>query len=293
MIKLQTYKEYQSEKGPKYLLHHNLSDLDPPRDVDLLHASELTYPDKKFCPRERAFLLKYGDNRPDQFLGTALSITFQVGRWYEHMVRSEWLRKYAFGPWQCNICGNTTPYQMAPKKCTECGAKGHMDYVEPRIWNPEYEVGCGIDFLFVNGGRIRMTELKSMEKVMFKDIKAPIAEHRIRTQLYMFLIAGSDWMDQAWTIDLDFSYLLYMSKGHGATDYKRERKDIIDSSISPFKEFVIEPTKRKTLKPYLDDALAVKKFRHEGVMPPRTVCPTINCTRAEQCTYRKECFSEA
>lgn len=296
MIKLVTYKQFEESKGIKYLLHKKLATSDVPRSIDILHASELTSVEKKFCPRERAFLLRDGDNRKDNFLGTALNITFFVGRWYEHHIRNTWLREYSIGNWECTSCGYVLEYQTAPSHedaCAGCGASGsRYEYIEPRAYSKKYEVSCGIDQMVWRNERISIVEIKTIDKIQFKDLKAPLHEHYKRTQFYLDLLEESDWMDLDADFNLDTATILYVCKGFGFKDKYKDREAIPDTRCSPFKEYTVKRGKHKDMLSIYKMALQVKKFRADGVLPKRDVCPTPTCTRAGLCTYVKECFAE-
>ncbi len=295
-IKLTSRKEFEAAKGVKYFLHKKLAKSDPPRSLEILHASELTHPDRLFCPRERAFLLRDGDNRKDFFLGTALNITFAVGRWYEHKIRNEWLRDMAIGTWVCDYCQTRHHYQTVPEECSDCGDTRYLEYEEPRAHSKKYGISCGIDLLMWRDNRITVIEIKTMEKTMFKALKAPMHEHFRRTQFYLELLADSQWVDFDVEFNFDFAYILYVCKGFGFKDNYLDREGLADTTCSPFKEYKIPRAENgpcnKSLKPLFDQALEVDAYKMSQQMPKRVICPTPTCTRAKDCTYRKECFNE-
>ncbi len=291
--KFKKASELKSEQGLKYLLHKELAVTDPPRSIKTLHASELTREDIEFCPRERAFLLRDGDNRRDGRLGTSLNVTFQVGRWYEEQVRDNWLRKYALGNWQCGLCEHEHEYQTCPETCDKCGAVGDMCYyIEPRAYSPEYDCSCGIDFLLWKDDVLTPVEIKTIDKDQFRELHAPLSEHRKRTQFYLDLLSHSTWMDFDVTLNLDYGLLLYCCKGFGFKDDFEGRQGVSDANFSPFKEYRVKRGDGKGLTEVYAKALAVKKFKKDGVVPKREVCPTVTCKRAKRCTYREICFSE-
>lgn len=292
MIKLTTYKEFEETKGIKYLLHKKLATADKPRSLDVLHASELTRVEKKFCPRERAFLLRDGDNRKDEFLGTALNITFHVGRWYEEHIRNKWLREYAIGTWVCDHCQTKHHYQTVPEKCSKCKDDRYLSYEEPRAYSKKYGTSCGIDLMVWRNNKISIVEIKTIDKLQFKELKAPLHEHYKRTQFYLDLLEESDWMDLDVEFNLDTAYILYVCKGFGYKDDYKDREAIPDTRCSPFKEYIVKRGKHKDMLPIYNMALQVKKFKVDGILPKREICPTATCTRAELCTYVKECFAE-
>jgi hypothetical protein len=135
-------------------------------------------------------------------------------------------------------------------------------------------------------------EIKSMDKDVFKDLHAPLSEHRQRTAFYLDLLSHSTWMDFDVKIQLDWAYVLYVCKGFGFKDDYEGRTGIADGMHSPFKEFKVKRADHTTLKTVYDKALAVKQFKKDGLLPKR-ICPSISCKRAKWCTVKKTCFAEA
>jgi hypothetical protein len=288
---LTTARQLKETQGLKYLLHKHLSTTQKPRSLDILHASELTREEIEFCPRERAFLLKYGDNRKPEYVGTSLSVTYELGKFYEDKIRNEWLRSYVLGHWKCGECDYIHKYQTAPKKCYFCGAKGKKSkYIEPRAYSKKYDVSCGVDFFWLRGGSLEVVEVKSMDKDMFRDLTAPLSEHRRRTQFYLDLIDQSDWMDFDININLDHATILYVCKGFGFKDNNEGRLGVPDAVFSPFKEFTVKRGNVRDMTEIYEKALKVKKYNKTGVIPHREVCRQYDCTRAKRCTMKDKCF---
>jgi hypothetical protein len=293
VTKFKKASELKAEQGLKFLLHSALAIVDPPRSLDILHASELTREDMEFCPRERALLLRDGDNRKEGRLGTSLNVTYQVGRWYEEQVRNVWLRKYALGNWQCTSCEHTHEYQTVPETCDNCDIHGDMcQYIEPRAYSPEFDTSCGIDFLLWKDGLLTPVEVKTIKAEDFKVLHAPMSEHRKRTAFYLDLLSHSTWMDFDVKINLDYGILLYCCKGFGFADDMEGRQGVPDAKFSPFKEFKVKRAEGKTLTTVYQKALDVKAYKSTGKVPKR-ICPNLTCTRAKWCTVKKTCFGEA
>ncbi len=289
---LKTTKQHKAGVGLKYLLHEQLSIMDPPRSLKILHASELTHEDTQFCPRERAYLLRDGDTRKPQHIGTSLNITFQTGRWIENQLRDVWLRQYVLGDWKCAQCGHTHKVQTAPDTCEQCGVDGTLcHYIEPRAYSEVYDTSCGLDFLLWRNEKLQVVEVKSIDKDYFRDLKAPMSEHRHRTQFYLDLLSQSTWMDYDVDLNLDTAILLYVCKGFGFADNFEGRKGVSDAKFSPFKEYTIKRGNPKDMNHIYNRALAVKEFKETGHIPSR-ICPTITCTRAKKCSCKKTCFTE-
>lgn len=293
VTKFKKASELKAEQGLKYLLHSELAIVDPPRSLDVLHASELTREDREFCPRERALLLRDGDSRKEERLGTALNVTYQIGRWYEEQVRDNWLRKYVLGNWECMGCNHEHQYQTVPEVCDGCGISGdYSTYIEPRAYSPKYDTSCGIDFLWWKNNRLTPVEVKTIKAEDFKVLHAPMSEHRKRTAFYLDLLSHSTWMDFDVNINLDYGIILYICKGFGFHDDFEGRQGVPDAKFSPFKEFKVKRADGKTLKTVYQKALDVKAWKDKNKMPKR-ICPNLTCTRAKWCSVKQTCFSEA
>lgn len=297
MAILKTKKQYKKDNGLKWLLHNELSTIEPPRPLDILHASDLTKEDKPFCPRYRAILLRDGDKRNSEKLGTSLNITYQMGRWYENQVRNVWLRNEVIGDWKCTSCDEITyEKQTAPDmdECHNCGASGVVaQYVEPRAYSPKYETSCGIDMFLWDGEMITPVEIKSLDKDYFRDLKAPMSEHRHRTKFYLDLLEHSTWMDYDVKINVEYAHILYVCKAFGFADDYEGRAGIDDAKFSPFKEYIVKRGEHKDMKGLYDKALQVKKYKKTGVLPKREVCTNYACKRAKWCEVKETCFSES
>ena len=293
-MKLQSHKEITADFGPKYLLHEHLAIADPPRDLSVLHASELTKESPEFCARERAFHFAHGDRRTSEFLGTATNVTYQWGRWVEHSIRNHWLRGYAIGHWTCRLCEHEHQYQTVPAKCEGCEAHGdYLEYIEPRATCQKTGASCGLDLLMWRNNMLTIVEIKSIDKDQFKELLAPMAEHGRRTKFYIDLLGNSEWTNFDVNLNLDFAYVLYVCKAYGFKDDYEGRQGISDTVCSPFKEYKVKAaTKKSDLKPVYDRAKEWNKFVETGKLPKRHVCPTPMCKRAEKCEYRKECFNQ-
>lgn len=292
---LKTKKQYKESQGIKWLLHNELSGMDEPRDLSILHASELTNEDNKFCPRQRALLLRDGDTRRPTKLGTSLGVAYQIGRWYEHSVRNVWLRKYVLGDWSCPVCDHVYKAQTSPdtESCPSCTTSGtRAEYIEPRAYSKYYETSCGIDMVLYQNNTITAVEIKSIDKDYFRKLKAPMSEHRHRTKFYLDLLEHSTWMDYDVKINTEYAKVLYVCKGFGFKDDYEGRVGVDDSIFSPFKEYTVQRGKHEDMKGIYDLALQVKEYNKTGVLPPRQLCKTYTCTKAKWCPVKATCFTE-
>jgi hypothetical protein len=270
--------------GPKSLiqeLHKNLGQFQKARPYSSIHASMLTYDGKKFCPREVALCDLTGKDPDDEYISPALQATFDLGWAVHHMVTDNWLRSVAVGHWRCD-CGHFYgTWSHYPKGiCDLCKRAERWKYVEGVFVDKALGHTGSIDLIADLGfDQLIPVEIKSIDKDAFKELKAPMAEHRVRSVLYMDMIKQSEH-PQKDTINTERAKILYVSKGFG---YKQ------GGMISPFKEYDVA-YKYTTALPYIDMASDVNAFREEGLIP-EGICQGPTDKRTKQCPCAKECFS--
>lgn len=273
----------------KDMLHARLGGAEPARSQQHIHSSDLTKQDNQwgtgYCPREVRLRQLLGKKRKDQFLQVATEVTFAEGRDKQKRLNEDWLRDVCYGNWVCLSCGEEREMCLRPDDLThsseEC-YKHVWQYEEPRIVDTVTGVGGGIDALVdVGKKKLRIVECKIIKADDFKDLHAPLSEHRVRTRLYLRLTAGSE---QPWAkkVNTKIAHILYIMRGHGCKQ--------ADGRMSPFKEFVIERDDSE-VQHYLGMAHALKLSRDTDDLYPAGVCATQMCDRAKKCPVAKECFS--
>lgn len=269
----------------KDMLHARLGGAEPARSQQHTHSSDLTKQDNQwgeaYCPREVRLRQLLGKKRRDQFLQVPTHVTFNEGRDKQKRLNEDWLVDVMYGDWTCVACG--AQEFMCKRPFSKATGHDHVwRYDEPRIIDAVTGVGGGLDALVdVGKKKLRVIEVKIMKGDDFKDLQAPLSEHRVRTRLYLRLIAGSD---QEWAkkVNTKVAHILYIMRGHGV---KQE-----DGRISPFKEFVIERDDSE-VQHFLGMAHALKLSRDTDDLYPAGICPTQMCDRAKKCPVAKECFS--
>lgn len=262
------------------LLDKSLSGWKPTRNFKVLHASQLTDNQVPFCARE-AVILDLSKKPPrDRYISTAMQVAFDQGKSLHEYVRSEWLRDVAVGDWRCQKCGTMVRFSPHPKQCSKCGMDDY-EYIEPIFVSQTTGVSGSMD-TFINFAlpKLVLTEIKTIDKDQFKALKAPLAEHRLRTILYLFLIRDS-LRQERHKVDPMRAKILYVSKGFGA---KGE-----DGKISPFREFDVTYNEDSIL-PYIEKALSVHAFRQKKAGVPKGICPTSYVNRVKYCACPKECW---
>ena len=289
VVFLKQAKKMNPNKTAKFYLHQHLSGFSDGRTMKNIHASELTK-SQGFCPRAYALSDATDAKTKDEWLTTSERVTFQMGRdlernvvlWFGEMGR-------AVCHWKCLGCGKPQSFQLQPSSCSSCHSK-RFDPVEVRFKSAKNGASAGIDMLLAMGKpKLRVHEIKTMDKDEFKKLEAPLAEHRLRTNLYLRIIAESE---SEWAKDIDTSEasILYTSKGgYGCADPEPKGWGI-NEQYSPFKEYVVKRDDAET-----DDIAAraqvVSDFRSKKIGMPSGICPSAMSKRAALCPFKTKCFS--
>jgi hypothetical protein len=275
-------KEVKEKKSLVALLDKALSGFQPARSYKTIHASALTGA-TEFCPREVALLDILKKEPKPKYISTAMQVTFDQGNALHDMVRDTWLREYVVGDWKCACCNTKVAFSKAPKtKCTVCGVND-WKYHELNFISQLNMASGSLDILVDFGtGKHTVVEIKTMGKDDFKALVAPLAEHRIRTSLYLWLIKDSG-RPEADRIYLDHAMVLYISKGFGS-------KDEATGTITPFKEFVVDYNE-ESIQKHINKATVVHLFRQGKTGVPAGICPTSFVNRVKSCSCVKECWS--
>ncbi len=261
------------------LLQENLVKPEEPRPFSDLRASMLTG-EPEFCPREVALADITGAQPKAKYIPAALRATFDVGLATEQTVAEKWLGDRAVGHWECLRCSFTTDFTKRPQKCIACG--GPRFKYRQVGFRGIHDIGGSVDLIVdFDLGKHMAVEIKIIAGDMFADLKAPLAEHRVRTNLYLHLMRTSTSPIKE-RMNLDRAKILYVSRGHG-------KKHGVKGVVLPFLEFDVkyEP---QSLTPYLEKAQAVKIYRDTKKIP-KGICPTSFVGRVKSCCCVKECWS--
>jgi hypothetical protein len=276
----------------KKYLHEHMGGYDPPRSVHVLHASEMTR-DLEFCPRSFALMRSLNETPKASYVETSLRYTYDLGRLIEQGLREIWAKDIAVGDWACTSCGLLHSFQFRPWKCSSCSS-GRFVYREVRFTSQICGASGSVDVLVKLPGyeKAVMVEAKSMDKDMWKSLVAPMAEHRLRTNLYLRLIAESDHPYREF-IDTDKAFILYMVKGYGTADASLEKLGI-NENFTPFKEYVIKRNDEET-QPLVDRAIQLKLWEdgNGAVIYPDRICEAANTSRASKCPVKTPCFAHS
>ena len=265
------------------ILRKNLSGVRKGRELSQLHASDITSPE--FCPREWAFRDLHEIKSVPQWLSTATAATFSLGSMIAKLLIEEWAGNSVIGNWKCARCQDFRSMTVKPmwSGCTAGTHTKHLwEYEEVVFEFPEYAFSGSIDAIFNLGAPYwRIVELKIIAPDAFEKLLAPLPEHRIRTSLYLQLIANSKNVWRS-SFNLSAATVLYVSRGYG-------KKNLEWDEVLPFKEFEVKRDDSST-EEALKRAKELKFFREETVMPSG-ICNTALDRFAKSCSFCKECFS--
>lgn len=276
------------------LLHLRLGGSEAARPYRKVHASMLTHSDE-FCPREFVLGRMLGKVPTNQTVPLAMRVTFDAGNDMQWRVNNDYLRQQMWGDWLCRGCGRVERWCAVPAPCCmlrspgdqrDCEVSG-WEYVEPTFTHPTGVVGSIDGFVRGVARKLIMLEMKILDKDEYLALLAPKQEHRLRTQLYLRLIAESR-DKRARSVDLTRASLLYQMRGFG-----KSAKDSVGTGtiVTPFKEFTIRRDDEAVQ--YLLNKAAVVEAGHADKMLPGRICEGPACYRAKVCAMAKACFSAA
>lgn len=283
----------KKENQLSYHLHKTLTHSSPGRSHKVVHASSLTQEDEKaFCPRQYALMDILKVKPKDEFLTTSLEVTFELGRQLQDSLVN-WMADIgmAITDWKCLSCGCLHEFMRRPVFCSSCGCQAFRPE-EHRFKSEKTGASSGIDMMWNNGQMLKnqIVEIKTIDKDKFKSLAAPLAEHRLRTNLYMRIVDESDnvYKDR---VNTQEAKIFYISKGaYGCKSDKPKEWGIQGDTFSPFKEFTVTRDDSQTDEmSYFAQRLLEYRKGEKGI--PLGICPNSFCKKASGCPVLKECFS--
>lgn len=269
----------------KKLLHSYLATPRPGRHATTIHASDLLNEKREWCEREVALCHELDRERPPERLIPAQRAVFEASTMGQTLI-TQWAVNLgiARGRWQCQGCDALTKFGPRPHMCDVCGSQ-NLAYVESRFVSKFSRVSSGIDLLLDLGEpKLRVYEIKNVQKQDFMALAGPLAEHRWRTNLYLRVIAESDDPVRE-TINTERAWVLYFVKG----GYGYKDPDL-GGGFSPFKEYEVVRDDADTQK-YSERAHNLARYMLGTGGRPHGICASIFQPRAKQCAVVDECFS--
>jgi hypothetical protein len=275
----------------RWHLHRHLAGSEEQR-LSSIHASDVIEED--WCPRKVA-LLHWSKRKPKvRAIGACDRAVWDLGRAGEKCLIG-WFSEMgmAVGNWRCGRCRERHEFTTLPSCCAECGATAEVanfEYIEQVFVSQESGVSGSIDLLvrMPTQTRLKLVEIKTIKQEEFRLLVAPIASHRLRSNLYMRLVAESDheWKD---AIDTQESRIIYFCKqGWGVKD-PEVRKWGPDKGFSPFKEFTVERDDSQT-DAACKRATPLHLYRNGHQVQIPRICATALVPTAQSCECSDLCF---
>ena len=248
------------------------------RGYDHLHASDLTK--EHFCSREVALVRQYDLPLPKEYFTCALLLTFDIGNATAQLIADKWGGDAVIGNWECKVCHSFRSFTRKPKKCG-CKPWAEWEYKEVNFVDRGSQASGNIDLIVDLGEpKYRIVELKIIKPEDFADIKAPLAEHKVRTSLYLDIIKNSSHPYRK-AINTEEGLVMYVSRGFG--------KKVEGLGVLPFKEFKVQ-SNPETDKVYQDRARVITLYEAGEAPLPERICVEQDCKRAKTCSAIKKCF---
>ena len=272
------------EKSLVHMLVKSMGKYYPERSHKTVHASDVTKED--FCARQYRLMDAHNVKRPDSYISAALRATFDLGRLTADTLVTQWADSFVWGKWKCASCNSTIEFGPRPSP-TQCGAGTGLlcdwKYHEVNFVSQHSKISGSIDMLADIGKPKKVPiELKIMKADEFDKLSAPLAEHRLRTMLYLQLIAESD-NPARFNVDTEHAKVLYVSRGYGKMNPEV-------GQIVPFKEFDVYRDDN-AVKLYSERGRTVHIARQEGSIPSDKACSHSACATAKKCPVRVQCWS--
>lgn len=282
------YKHTVPQNSLVYLLHEHVGAWEPPRPRTHIHASELTKTGTSaFCPREWVLGDILSTSPSAQYLDLATALTYSIGRSQEEQV-AQWFgdMERVMGNWRCQACHTLHRRCKRPKACHSCGGK-RFEHVEMRFTSKTFGASSGVDLLVkLNEPHYRIVEIKTMAASMFKDLAAPLAEHRLRTNLYMRILEDSG-DPLAEYVSTQRAKVLYIMKGQYGVKTASDKTG--GDAFSPLREFDVDRNDADT-EPLVKMARTVHDWRHNKSGVPDGICSHLMNKRAKACPVAQACF---
>jgi hypothetical protein len=273
-------EQSSTEKTLTQVLVKNMGKLYPERSHKTVHASDVTNPD--FCARKIVLLDHLGMTQPDRYISAALKATFDIGSLVADRLVEDWIGDRACGHWVCPVCSKQSPFGSRPQKAC-CSPIAPWKHKEVKFFGEGSHISGSIDLIAnLDGIKLKIVELKTIKPDDFDKLAAPLAEHRLRTRLYLKLIEDST-NPIRFQLDTQSAKILYISKGFGKMNPEH-------GQILPFKEFDVDRDD-DSIKEYLQNGLDVRMGRETNTIPIKKVCDSIACKTAKSCPVKTQCWS--
>lgn len=223
-----------------------------------------------FCPRAATLAAETG--QPLQSTSSGIRIVWKIGRAVEAHVREQFFlahRELMFGHWKC-ACGSLT-YTGGHRQsvCPTCKTPADI-YGEYTLHDHNAMITGSPDLLIRHEGKLRIVEIKSINKEGFAKLNKPQADHVFQINHYARMLGR-----EAHSTNI----ILYVKKDF---DFK-----------SPYKEFHVPITAQAAgIRNSLEQQREALAARSAGRLPPRLcACVSPTSPTAKACGMVVACFN--
>jgi hypothetical protein len=202
-------------------------------------------------------------------------LMWAYGRTAEKHIRDQFISTHhdVYGQWECS-CGAAQHVGIrADGLCTTCGT-GLYNYREQPVRDERRRIVGNPDMPFMLGGKMVVTEIKSMNKEQWNNLTSPLGDHIAQAATYRSIFKTNGFAVH------DEVIIFYAVK-----EFKYG---------SPYKEFHVDCTSTTVESIVAGINAAAEEIvahREAGTRPPRTVCASSTSTLAKNCPAVGLCFS--
>lgn len=263
-----------------------------------LHVSDLMKTDSQwgFCARQHVIQKLFAPKILSASLPASFDLLFALGNALHDNARNRWINNDTHGAkrvlarWHCP-CKETWHVGVNPalaNDCKRCRFPVNI-FDEYEIHDKELCIIAHPDFNIVRGKDVietgafnkakhlvRIVEIKGIDRidVNWKTLDAPLGEHSLQGTMYYHIMKRAGYR-----VDRKISYV------YG----ERSLKETLFNGKC-WKEFEQDAWPIERVEPFFTKARLVIKSVKDNYVPPRTVCKTVDCGRANNCPVAHLCF---
>jgi hypothetical protein len=202
----------KAEKDPRELASllidsqgdRNVTDISIPRASTLYDA----------CIRMHVLAKKY-EIKKSEYVNIGNKITFGIGNAvHSHAQNTGFLfGNRRIGIWECVSCKHKTWGVFPKTACKKCGCDDPVYKEYDNVVKSPYTFSFHIDMFLNIEDKIRVVELKTINKDGFDDLLMPLGKHDAQVNMYLLGCSLDLFLKEKVKVDTEMGYILYLSKG--------------------------------------------------------------------------------
>ena len=243
-------------------------------EEDYLHVSDIIHQ----CLRKISLHKIKEIDCNTEYLSDTQAITFRIGVGIHDFVIDRMKRtvpEELYGRWSCSnrhVMELGTYADISHRQCETCGQRLDQ-YNEYMMRDDGYKLTGSIDLMRKIDDHFFLTEIKSISGKGFEQLSSAHHAHIIQILLYWHMA------NRMGLPVYDTVSIVYIRKEY--------------SFKNVYKEFTLHPRNMEAkIAPYLSAIVEYNNAIHTGSPVPRTICSSINTSRAKDCELCQLCFSE-